>query len=50
VLGEVTENEVHNISGKSYQLTFDGEKYNVAATTAAQNLSNIKVQEAQINP
>lgn len=50
VLGEVTENAVHNISGKSYQLTLNGEKYNVAATTAAQNLSSIKVQEAQINP
>jgi hypothetical protein len=50
VLGEVTEGVVYNISGKNYQLTFEGEKYNVAATTAAQNLSDIKVQEAQINP
>lgn len=50
ILGEVYEGEVHNISGKSYQLTFNEEKYNVAATTAAQNLSNIIIQEAQINP
>lgn len=50
ILGEVYEGKVHNISGKSYQLTFDGEKYNVAAITVAQNLNNIKVQEAQINP
>lgn len=51
ILGEIYENAVHNISGKSYQLTFDGEKYNVAAITVAQNLNNIKVQEAQpLNP
>lgn len=51
ILGEIYENAVHNISGKSYQLAFNGEKYNVAATSSEQNLNNIIVQEAQpLNP
>lgn len=50
ILGEIYENAVHNISGKSYQLTFNEEKYNVAAISSEQNLNDIKVEEAQINP
>lgn len=51
ILGEVSENVVYNISGKNYELTHDGKKYNVQATTDAQNLTEIIVPEAQqVNP
>lgn len=47
ILGEITENAVHNISRKSFTITYNGERYSVSETATPQNLDQIQIQEAQ---